>query len=382
MITALKWHDGHDFQAGSSFLANTLPSRLLVLLRQIRRIHPAIERLGVLLSNDDGSRLLWWADSEHHVWPCSGSMAALINNPSLALARKSLRPRPFIQGDDAALQWACGNDTSAQVIVPVRKGQTHFGYLVLESALGARLDDVAYGELLKWSPLAADQVALAIETVDTLIGTTRFALDFTLMRDRETGEHQLRLREYLRILTDELAVAHGLPNGYSDEVSLFGPIHDIGKVGIPDFILHKPGRFEPNEWEHMKEHVLIGRAMVERMISDFSLSDTPGMRTLHDVVSWHHEALDGSGYPDGMRDDHIPLACRIVSTVDIFDALTCSRPYKRPWPIEEAFAHLDHLAQSHKLDTECVHAMHAARPAIEQVWIQHINARAGAAQPH
>jgi HD-GYP domain-containing protein (c-di-GMP phosphodiesterase class II) len=359
-----------DAQAAACFLAGCLPPSLGPLLARIRQRQPAIARLGVLLIDSDGAHLGCWADSDGRVQHCPPAIASLPGNPALSRCGASGQPHPLPIYSDPALHWAAGDEYLPQLLLPIRRQHDFFGFLVLESHPGVRLSNHALHELLAWAPLAADLLAQSISEVGTLIGATRYALDLTLIRDRDTGEHQLRLRDYIRVLATELAAAHGLPERYVAELTLFGPLHDIGKVGVPDAILLKPGGFDALEWERMKEHVIMGRQMVERMTERLSLQHAAGVDTLHAVVAWHHECMDGSGYPDGLRGDQIPLAARIISTADIFDALTSVRPYKRPWQLEEAFGQLQRLAGS-QLDRDCVQAMLAARRQVTAVWQQH-----------
>jgi putative two-component system response regulator len=104
-------------------------------------------------------------------------------------------------------------------------------------------------------------------------------------------------------------------------------MHDIGKIGIPDAILLKPGRFEPHEWEMMKTHASIGAKLLDGDDSDL-------MRMARDIALTHHEKWDGSGYPNGLSGEDIPIAGRIAALADVFDALTSERPYKKAWSVE------------------------------------------------
>ena len=144
-------------------------------------------------------------------------------------------------------------------------------------------------------------------------------------RDEETGSHILRMSHMSALLARAL--------GWSDsdcELMLHAsPMHDIGKIGIPDAILLKPGKFEPNEWEIMKTHARIGGELLEGDNSDL-------MRMAREIAYTHHEKWDGSGYPNGLSGDAIPQAGRIAALADVFDALTSVRPYKKAWTIEAA----------------------------------------------
>lgn len=144
-------------------------------------------------------------------------------------------------------------------------------------------------------------------------------------RDNETGNHILRMSHISALLAKSIGW-----NEADCELMLHAsPMHDIGKIGIPDHILLKPGKFEPEEWEIMKTHVLIGANILEGDDSDL-------MKCAGEIALTHHEKWDGSGYPNGLSGDAIPLTGRIAALADVFDALTSVRPYKKAWTVESA----------------------------------------------
>jgi putative two-component system response regulator len=118
------------------------------------------------------------------------------------------------------------------------------------------------------------------------------------------------------------------------------PMHDIGKIGIPDHILLKPGKLTAEEWEIMKTHTTIGAHILEG-------DDSELLNFAREIAISHHEKWDGGGYPHGLAGEAIPLSGRIVAIADVFDALTSERPYKKPWPVEEAVAYIREQSGSH-----------------------------------
>jgi len=146
-------------------------------------------------------------------------------------------------------------------------------------------------------------------------------------KDNETGLHVIRMSHYACIL----ARAAGWSEPRAQELLHAAPMHDIGKIGIPDHILRKPGKFDDAEWEIMKSHVDIG----VRIIGEH---DSGLLAVARRIVSGHHEKWDGSGYPHGLRETAIPIEARIVAIADVFDALTSERPYKKAWSVEDACA--------------------------------------------
>jgi putative two-component system response regulator len=142
-------------------------------------------------------------------------------------------------------------------------------------------------------------------------------------KDDDTGEHVYRIRD----LTKQICKGLGLSQKECEEISFFSIMHDVGKIRIPDHILKKPGPLTGEEWTVMQTHSLAG----ERI-----LGDKPFYQTAREIARNHHERWDGSGYPDGLKGDSIPLTARIVTVADVFDALTHDRPYKQAWSVEDA----------------------------------------------
>jgi putative two-component system response regulator len=155
-------------------------------------------------------------------------------------------------------------------------------------------------------------------------------------RDNETGLHTIRMSHYAARL------AHSMGWSPADcELLLHAsPMHDVGKIGIPDAILLKPGKFEPHEWATMQTHAAIGAHILDDGDSDL-------LQLASTIARSHHEKWDGSGYPQGLAGEAIPQAGRIVAVADVFDALTSVRPYKKAWPVEEAVRWIRDNAGTH-----------------------------------
>lgn len=149
-------------------------------------------------------------------------------------------------------------------------------------------------------------------------------------KDNETGLHVIRMSHFSKLL----ALAAGCSPAWAEDLLNAAPMHDVGKIGIRDAVLRKPGPLDADEWATMRRHPEIGAEIIGEHPSGV-------LQLAREIALAHHEKWDGSGYPRGLAGEAIPLSARIVAIADVFDALTTRRPYKEPWPVQDA---LDHIA--------------------------------------
>ncbi|RDL44471.1 two-component system response regulator [Marinomonas piezotolerans] len=161
-------------------------------------------------------------------------------------------------------------------------------------------------------------------------------------KDNETGMHVQRMSRYSYVL----AIAAGIDKEAASELQLAAQMHDLGKIAIPDHILLKPGRLDPDEFAQMKAHAQIGADILARPKSQL-------VALARSIAITHHEKWDGTGYPNGLKGEEIPIEGRIAAVADVFDALTSERPYKKAWSVEEAIALLEEQSGQH-FDPELV----------------------------
>jgi two-component system response regulator RpfG len=163
------------------------------------------------------------------------------------------------------------------------------------------------------------------------------------------------MSRYSRLIANAL----GLEHDEAETIELAAPLHDIGKIGIPDQILLKPAKLDTTEWEVMRRHPVIGHEILKGSASKY-------VRMGALIALGHHEKYDGSGYPNGLVGDHIPLCARIVAIADVYDALTSVRPYKKAWASAQAFEYVTTQAGQH-FDPRLVEAFTAMKREVGQI---------------
>jgi response regulator RpfG family c-di-GMP phosphodiesterase len=231
-----------------------------------------------------------------------------------------------------------------------------FGFIFFNSKQPNVFSNVLLNELDMLGHLASLMVYQERSNVRTLLATLKSAMNMTHARDPETGNHLERMSRYARLITQGLAEQHNLDDSFVEHVYLFAPLHDLGKITIPDAVLLKPGQLDAEETTVMRAHSRAGLELVDQLLGNFGLAGVSQVQMLRNIILHHHELVDGSGYPDGLVAEQIPLESRIVTVADVFDALTSERPYKQPWPNAEAFAFLQQQAGL-KFDRDCVQAL-------------------------
>jgi HD-GYP domain-containing protein (c-di-GMP phosphodiesterase class II) len=237
----------------------------------------------------------------------------------------------------------------------LRTPRNRLGILHLDRGF---LDDPFTENDLYYADAIAASVAVGIETAqlveqqcEQFIQTVSTLARAVEMRDQCTGDHTKRVTDYSLLLAEELKLS---PNE-KYQIQIGTPLHDIGKIGIDDAILRKPGKLTTGEFEHMKTHTVKGATMLDSMMH---------LIPMIPIVRHHHERWDGTGYPDHLAHEKIPQIARIVAVADAFDAMTSDRPYRPAMPSDHAFLELVGKAGTH-FDPNCVYAFMRLRQKIE-----------------
>jgi HD-GYP domain-containing protein (c-di-GMP phosphodiesterase class II) len=338
----------------------------------LKQRFPAVDRVAVALYDAKTDMLETFAHSSGGASPLSAYQARLSDVRSLHWLARTRTSRVLNDlgelgsGGAEHTRRILGEGYLSSYTTPMFQEGELIGFLFFDSyTAGAFRDDlVDYLDL--FGHLVSMVIINELTALRTLLGTVQVARNFTHLRDVETVAHLDRMARYARVIALDLAPRYGLDDEFVEHVFLFAPLHDIGKIGVPDAVLLKPGSLDPDEDRVMRSHVEKGLQMVDRIVADFGLQSVPHVDILRNIVQYHHEAVDGSGYPAGLRGEAIPIETRIVVVADVFDALTSRRPYKAAWSNETAFDHLRRMAGV-KLDGDCVDALERNLNAVEEI---------------
>ncbi|WP_457673168.1 HD-GYP domain-containing protein [Thiolapillus sp.] len=238
--------------------------------------------------------------------------------------------------------------------LPLIAGDRKLGY----TFFAAREKDCFTPEVIEQMNVYARVIAQLLagehQSTDNLRSAVASILQLNNANESESPAHLRRVALYSRLIAENCAEEYQLSEDWIEHLVMFAPLHDIGKVYIPEEILMKPERLTDEEFEVVKAHTLKGRDLIDHMINCFGYhNELHYTDMLRNIITYHHEAVDGSGYPHGLKGEEIPLEARIVAAADVLDALLTRRAYKEAWSMDKTMRTLQSLAGS-RLDPEFV----------------------------
>jgi len=323
---------------------------------------PFIVRIAIAIHDPDTDLLKTYIHSSGDDNPLGHYQVPLDDAPSLKAILEKGSPRvvnnmvTFEDGQSEHTKRIGRQGYAASYTLPIFNNGAFFGFIFFNS----NKKDVFTENVLRQIDLYAHMISLTVinelASINTLTAAVKTTGSIAHVRDPETGSHLDRMSRYSRIIAVALADKYNLNDTYIEHVFMFSPLHDIGKIGIPDNILLKPDQLSNDEIVIMKTHARKGREMIDDLLANFGLENIEYIDVLRNIAEFHHESVNGGGYPSGIKGDEIPLEASIVAVADVFDALTSSRPYKEAWTNEKAIETLKNLA-GEELDEDCVNAL-------------------------
>ena len=338
-----------------------LKDKLVYAHNAVKEKYPFIARIAVTIYDPETKVLKTHLHSSGDDNPLSNYQALLDDAPSLKEILKQGRPRVvnnLVTFENSKHEHASRigrQGYAASYTMPMFYSGDFFGFLFFNSYETDVFNEKILNDLDVYGHMISLMLVNELYMMRVMTAAVSTTSQFTHIRDPETGSHLDRMSRYSRLIAMALAEKYALKDEYIEHIFMFAPLHDIGKVAIPDSVLLKPGRLNPQEEALMHTHAVKGKEMIDNMIDNFGLDGIDHIDVLRNIAQYHHESVNGSGYPEGRSQADIPLEARIVAVADVFDALTTKRPYKEAWSNEAAVTALQSMA-GEKLDRDCVQA--------------------------
>lgn len=349
-----------------------LRDKLVATHRSVSEIFPFIVRIAIAIYDPETSILKTYMHSSGEDSPLDNYQALLDDAPSLKTILQKGLPRvannlvTFEDGKQEHTKRIGRQGYAASYTLPMFNNGAFFGFIFFNSNEKDVFDENVLRQIDIYGHLISLMVLNELTSIKTLTAAVKTTGSITHLRDPETGSHLDRMSRYSRLIASTLADKYNLDDSYIEHIFMFAPLHDIGKIGIPDNILLKPDKLNENERETMKTHVQKGRGMIDDLLNNFGLDNVEHLDMLRNIAEFHHEAVNGKGYPSGKKGGEIPLEARIVAVADVFDALTSKRPYKEAWDNQRAIDMLNKLA-GETLDQDCVDALLKNLDTVEEI---------------
>lgn len=344
--------------------ASTYQEQLAVVHEVLQKRCPGIDRISIALYDIKTHSLKTFIASPVEESPLTNYEAILAEDSTLSRVGRDSTPRIVndlrIYEDHPSVHSHAlvGHGYAASYTHPIYFNRQLSGFIFFNSFHNRYFRERVLEQVEIFVHLISEMIMNDLAATRALVAAMRTSVGMVQKHDLETGSHLERMARYVRLIASVL-VKRGLEkldDEQIEQIALFSPLHDVGKIGIPDSILQKPDRLSRDERQVMNSHTVLGRHIVDDLICNFGFERVPYIDYLRHIAELHHESMDGSGYPHGLRGKEITLEARIVAVSDIFDALTTHRPYKEPWSNEHAFAMLK-LMSIDKLDKDCVNAL-------------------------
>lgn len=353
----------------------SLKQKLVSLHRILQAELPFIARLAIALYDPKTEQLATYLHSSGKDNPLPNYQASLELAPSLQEILRQGKPRvvnnmtTFAKGEHEHTLRIGQAGYAASYTRPMFYHGLCFGFQFFNAFETDVFTESCLHKLDTYGQIVSLMIINDLSVIGMLNAAVKTTQDIAHFRDPETGNHLDRMSRYARLIASALADQYQLDDMFISRVFMFSPLHDIGKIAIPDNILLKAGPLNEGEFDVMKMHTVKGRQMIDDLINNFELNGIRDISILRNIAEFHHEKVNGSGYPRGLKGAEIPLEARIVAVADVFDALTSKRTYKDAWSNEDAFTLLRELA-GEQFDQDCVDALIQNEAKIREIQLK------------
>ncbi len=370
----------------SQHVSQDLNNQLHPLNHQVRDLHnkiretiPQIDRISFILYDTHLDMLRTYAVSEvaqarsedyqqYYFSECSQLKELADEQTSHvinAMAELTLAPQP------QHTKWLLDQGYHSTYFVPSYHHQQFIGFISFNSFQPQVFNAEVQRLLQPFCEEISQTINNEYSVISAILSSAELAKEVYPGSKQDSDRHISRVSLFTHLIAKNLAHTQCLGDEMVEYIHLFSRLHDIGKLTIPDAILLKPTGLTPDERKIMQSHIDKGLIIIERILNDLGSPKHACVETLIDIVTHHHEFLDGSGYPNGLSGEDIPISARIVAVANVFDALTSHRPYQQAWCVTSALLELEKMVAMGKLDGNCVNVLRDHQEYINKILAQY-----------
>jgi len=350
----------------------TLSDKLQTLLDFIRQRHTFMIRIAVALYDENTDVIKTYLHATDRANPLPHYQTCLANSESLTQIKNDRKPRVLNDMHPLSLintehsHKISETGFKSSFTVPIYQGDHFLGFIFFNSSMLNSMQHHVIEDLMVIAHLISMLIINELNFISTTKDVTRSMATLASYHNLETGQHLNRVSHFTRMIAHKLAIERELSDEYVEQLFIFSPLHDIGKIAIPDVILCKPGKLTAEEDALMQTHTIKGYEFIVSLQKNLDMLSPQSCEVLQNIVCYHHERWDGSGYPEKLAGEAIPLEARIIAVADVFDALTSHRVYKERWSIDKAMDYLSEKRGS-QFDPDCVNKFLENRDEAESV---------------
>ncbi|MDW6093688.1 HD-GYP domain-containing protein [Vibrio rhizosphaerae] len=351
----------------------SLNEQLVEIHEHIREQLPQIARISFALYESFSDHLKTYADStpdneilRHYEYPLN-QLPDLKRCAVEQCDRCINEPTQALETDTVHTQWLKQQRFGGSLASPMYYHHEFIGFIFINTAEGYRFDARLCEQLSAHIDMIRQAIGREYETIHKILDMTSFILKQNPKHLAQSRDHQERMYHFTKIIARGVSQQYHLDDEQIDHITLFSRLHDIGKLSIPHHLLLKPGGLGVMERQQVIGHIDRGIEIMESVLSRADCLHHACIQTLKEIVSYHHELMDGSGYPFGLKADEIPISARIITVANIFDALTTHRPYKQARSVPFALLELEKMVAEGKLDKHCVNALRNHQAFLKEI---------------
>lgn len=340
---------------------------------QMVNTDPFVDRISFAIYDQENQRLKTYADSVDKGQGIKQYECALSSLPTLQACVEEHKSRciDHIDRDTSDTprhnRWLKAQGFRSSYASPTYCDGQFIGFVFINSRHEGHFTPEVCHELSPYLTTIQQAAADEYQAIHQILEQASQKLARSAKHHNSAHPHHQRIYHFTHVIAQHIANDRGLDDEFVANICQFSRFHDIGKLYLSPKSILKAQTLAPFEREKMQQHIALGVELIDSLIATSSESIHPSLETLRDIVAHHQELLDGSGYPNGLRGDAIPLSARIITVANIFDALTSHRPYKQAASVRYALLELEKMVVLGKLDAECVNALRYKQQALEAI---------------